>query len=302
MSDSEDRAEGADGVEGESLLEHESEFTEADYIRKKNWPICRPILYHNIARDVDDLALRSVVRLAYALWYVLLVAFIGNALAVAAAFFSITASHWSNWIGLILSILYFCVCWPLAFVIYFLAYEGARLRSAVKMGSFFCLYPVQIILCIWFALGIPKTGGGGLVLIVHAWEDNELGTGVLNIISLVLWLVIGFGSAYVLTAMWRAFKQARLGGGQKVQTAATSIEHDDARDSFLDVDEELAAAVQGKEVPPSSSTTSTFASWGLPSKINLSLNLPKREAPEKVAGTPAPVPTASYDLPSNFLD
>jgi len=43
---------------------------------------------------------------------------------------------------------------------YYLAYKGARLRSGVKMGIFFCVFPLQILFCAWLALGIPKSGGG----------------------------------------------------------------------------------------------------------------------------------------------
>jgi hypothetical protein len=298
------------GIEGESLLAHESEFGADDYVRKKNWPVCRPVVYHNIMRDVDDPSLRHAVRIAYYLWYVLFAAFIINTVAVSSAFFTLSGAdaHWSNWVGLILSLIYFGACWPLSFVVYFMAYEGARLRSSVKMGTFFCVFPAQIILCVWLALGVPKTGGAGMVLLVHAWEEGEMTTAVLNVIGMLVWVFVGLASGYVLFLMWRAFRKAQA--SQPAQSeASTSIEDDDARDSFIDVDEEVAAAKAKEDMSPSSASTSAFSSWGVPSKINLSLNLPsKRERaseplprPEE-SSPPAPAATASYDLPANFLE
>lgn len=97
-------------------------------------------------------------------------------------------------------------------VVYFMAYEGARLRSSVKMGTFFCVFPAQIILCGWLALGVPKTGGAyvlhlfplrskltrlslsGMVLLVHSWEEGEMTTAVLNVIGMLVWIFMGLGN------------------------------------------------------------------------------------------------------------
>lgn len=303
------------GIEGESLLGHDSDFGEEDYVRKKNWPVCKPLLYHNIARDVDDARLQHAVRIYYYLWYTLCVAFFLNTLAVGAAFLSIVDAHWSNWIGLILSLCYFAVCWPLSFVVYYyLAYDGARLRSSVKMGTFFCAFPGQIILCLWLALGIPRTGGGGLVLLVHAWEAGEMGTGVLNVISLLVWVFLGLASSWVLFLMWRGFRAAQASGVQPraKSTEGTSIEDDDATDTFIDVEATQAKAKESEGVASSSG----FSSWGVPAKLNLSLpSGMRRERPAEAAPAPAPaaaetpyMPAAAsaaglkYDLPTNFLE
>jgi hypothetical protein len=302
------------GIEGESLLGHESDFGEEDYVRKKNWPVCKPFLYHNIARDVDDARLQHAVRIYYYLWYTMCAAFFINTLAVGAAFLSIVDAHWSNWVGLILSLTYFALCWPLSFVVYYyLAYEGARLRSSVKMGTFFCAFPAQIVLCGWLALGIPKTGGGGLVLLVHAMEAGEMGTGVLNVISLMVWIFLGLASGYVLFLMWRAFRAAQASGMQpRAQTNSTSIEDDDATDTFIDVEEEVSTA---KAKESEGSTSGGFSSWGVPSKLNLALpSSIRRDRPASTEATSAPAPAASpvevsspppaakYELPANFLE
>jgi hypothetical protein len=308
-------------VEGEGLLAGgpESDFGEEDlretYVRNKNWPVCKPFLHHSIARDVDDPRLQHAVRVYYYLWYSLSAAFVINTLAVGAAFFAIAEAHWSNWIGLILSLVYFAVCWPLSFVVYYyLAYEGARLRSSVKMGTFFCAFPAQIVVCAWLALGIPKTGGGGLVLLVHAWESGEMSTAVLNVVAMLVWIFLGLGSAYVLFLMWRAFRAVQASGlHSRGQTERTSIEDDDARDSFIDVEEETSTVTKAKE--SESPSSSGFSSWSVPAKLNLSLPASiRRERPETTSSAsvdtyspPAPAAAAAaaaakYDLPTNFLE
>jgi hypothetical protein len=35
------------GIEGESLLGHDSDFGEEDYVRKKNWPVCKVTHLHS---------------------------------------------------------------------------------------------------------------------------------------------------------------------------------------------------------------------------------------------------------------
>jgi len=49
------------GIEGESLLGHDSDFGEEDYVRKKNWPVCKVttpfILHFHCSTPPSNLAL-----------------------------------------------------------------------------------------------------------------------------------------------------------------------------------------------------------------------------------------------------
>jgi len=292
-------------VEAHGLLPQGSEFTEDDYVRKKNWPVCKPIVYHNIIRDIDDAKLRHAIYVYYFLWYVLCGAFTLNVLAVAAAFWSLSGDHWSNWVGLILSLFYFGLCWPLAFVLYYyLAYEGARLRSGVKMGTFFCVFPLQILLCAWLALGIPKSGGGGLVLLVHASEGGAMGTSVLNAMSLLVWICSTAASGYVLFMLWRAFRNAPA-------AMSLSFEHG-TTETVIDADEEAAKTKEYESAEEGQSSSSSFSSWGMPAKLDIALptSISKENPaePPKTSQTNTPPPASptvgasNYSLPVNFLE
>eukprot|EP00803_Ostreobium_quekettii_P001861 evm.model.scf_2374.1 EVM.evm.TU.scf_2374.1 scf_2374:1142-2284(+) len=49
--------------------------------KKKNWPVCQPVTYHNIDVEIPE-GLRSVVRTAYATWCITAAGFVTNWLTV----------------------------------------------------------------------------------------------------------------------------------------------------------------------------------------------------------------------------
>ncbi|KXZ43257.1 hypothetical protein GPECTOR_96g723 [Gonium pectorale] len=54
------RKEAELAAKEKQLKELEAKLTSAGALKKKNWPICYPILYHNIGEEIQERARRPV--------------------------------------------------------------------------------------------------------------------------------------------------------------------------------------------------------------------------------------------------
>eukprot|EP00003_Mantamonas_plastica_P005697 TRINITY_DN1463_c0_g1_i8.p1 TRINITY_DN1463_c0_g1~~TRINITY_DN1463_c0_g1_i8.p1 ORF type:complete len:390 (+),score=97.57 TRINITY_DN1463_c0_g1_i8:180-1349(+) len=73
----------------QELLERERLISHAEgLVKPKNWPICCPFMYHNIAEEIPTNEKRSIVRKLYWTWIFTFVTNCVNFLAVMIAFFS----------------------------------------------------------------------------------------------------------------------------------------------------------------------------------------------------------------------
>eukprot|EP01089_Gocevia_fonbrunei_P013662 TRINITY_DN3548_c0_g1_i2.p1 TRINITY_DN3548_c0_g1~~TRINITY_DN3548_c0_g1_i2.p1 ORF type:complete len:289 (-),score=44.49 TRINITY_DN3548_c0_g1_i2:70-936(-) len=169
---------------------------------KKNFPICYPILYHNISADIPP-EHRFLVRLTYTTWYAIIIAYIVNSIALGSIAFSDGGSE--NIIGWVLSIVFILVGPIFAFCVYKSLYNGCKTGKSSYYVLFLCFFIMQLLLEIFFAVGLKETGASGFVLMIEAFENHHTIPGFLQLISCLIWLGMASISIFITWSAKRAF-------------------------------------------------------------------------------------------------
>jgi len=166
---------------GQILIEREKSMGN---LRKPNWPICRPFVYHNINEDMTTPELKRLVTFGYFGW-------MGNVLALAFNIVALTALMIANSAGkaigdFVLSIVYFLVLAPCWFLIYRVLYRAGRKRKPSLFVGFFIMYGLQFIAFAALAVGVPGTGAGGFLRMVEEFKNSKT-AGFILLGSSILW-------------------------------------------------------------------------------------------------------------------
>jgi len=186
--------------------------------KAKNWPRCRPIIYHNIEEEIpqDD---KPLVKRAYYLWFFTVWCFFWN-------FFTILADLIVNANGgavasLILSIVYFIFLVPLSFLFYRLLYNATRKRKSLSWLLFMIIKWIEFLLYGWMALGISGWGGGGIFLMISLFQANKVVVGIFSVICFAFWVLDILGHVYLFIHARIRYKRA--GGLNKAKEQATTV-------------------------------------------------------------------------------
>lgn len=180
--------------------------------RIPNWPRCKPILTHNISEDIPPEesmpGLQRLVRWTYYAWYGVIFCFCFNMIALLVRM-SIDAGGTAiaDWI---LSLVYIIFLIPLTFLIYRILYRAARKTKAILYVFYlYFAFPIQILVEIFFAVGIPKTGSGGFFLSITSFDDS-VATGSFLMASFGFWTIL----AIIHILLWiRTHKFHKQAGG-----------------------------------------------------------------------------------------
>jgi len=170
----------------QNLLKSQAE--QPVFVRRKNWPICLPLLYHDIDADIKEPAAKNVVRYAYFGWFGFYVAVIMNCIGETAVM--IDNASLDTILDFILSLVYIIALPAGAFFTYRFLYNGAREIKSVSIYVFFCLFAVQVMIEIFLAIGLEKFGGAGFVSMIDMFEKSHLIAALLVMGGTILWVLI----------------------------------------------------------------------------------------------------------------
>jgi len=199
--------EGRGLIRGDQVVQ-----TFGDSDGKLNWPPCKPILYHNIAAEIPH-HLQSLVKFAYTSWYALILVYIWNCVALGSVLFTI--GDFENILGFILSIIYILVGPIVGFFIYRLLYNAAKTAKGSLYMLYMCFFSLEILLFIFFAVGVAETGGSGFILMIDSFDDGFHITAIFQLVACLAWL--GMAAAGIITwiSTKRAFSTSGGTGGLK---------------------------------------------------------------------------------------
>jgi len=187
------------------------------FVRRKNWPICIPLIYHDIDADIADPGAKRVVRLAYFGWFGFYVAVIMNCIGETSVM--IESAGLTTILDFILSLVYVVALPAGAFIAYRFLYNGARETKSVSFYVFFCLFVVQVGVQIFLAIGLEKFGGSGIVSMIDMFEKGHLIAALLVMAGAIFWILI---CLYDVWIFWQVRLLLRnLGGG--VQQAKQEV-------------------------------------------------------------------------------
>eukprot|EP01087_Luapelamoeba_hula_P000492 TRINITY_DN1036_c0_g1_i1.p1 TRINITY_DN1036_c0_g1~~TRINITY_DN1036_c0_g1_i1.p1 ORF type:complete len:273 (+),score=50.51 TRINITY_DN1036_c0_g1_i1:53-871(+) len=167
-------------------------------VRKKNWPICKPILYHDIQAEVEP-RMRRIVWMGYVGWYALILVYFWNLLSVMAVLFS--DGGFSKFFSSCLAAIYLLFGPMIGFFGYKKLYDlGVDLKS-MNYGLWCLIFVPQAIFAVFLAFGIEGTGGSGLVEMIYQYRDNDNAAALFNLISLLLWGLVITYDVYMIIAV-----------------------------------------------------------------------------------------------------
>ncbi|KAG0171496.1 hypothetical protein DFQ28_001020 [Apophysomyces sp. BC1034] len=73
---------------------------------------------------------------------------------------------------------------------------------------FFIFNGFHILYTFYMAVGIPSTGGAGLILVVTLFTDKFIVTGVFTILAAICWIVMGFMALFLFKRTYDHYKAA----------------------------------------------------------------------------------------------
>ncbi|GLC34615.1 hypothetical protein PLESTB_001242100 [Pleodorina starrii] len=173
---------------------------------KKNWPICYPILYHNIAEDIPEKA-RRVVREGYIAWWGLLLCLLWNWFCTCVMLGQQVNQKVPSWF---LALLYLICGVPLSWWLWYKRlYNGAKNDSALSYVWFFVWFAVHTAFCIWATIAVPFSANqwsfAGFVTALNALDRNNF-AGTVYLVGAGCWGVLATWSCWVIVDVFLHFR------------------------------------------------------------------------------------------------
>lgn len=188
------------------LKELEKKLVDTGALKKKNWPFCYPILYHNIAGEVPE-GSRRIVREGYMAWFGLLICLSWNLFCNCVILGTKQKQKVPSWF---LALLYFVLGVPLSFWLWYLRlYNGCKQDSTLGFLGFFIWFAVHTCFCIWAAIAVPFSANqwsfAGFVTAINAMDVTDF-VGVIYFVGAACWTVEALFSLWVIKDVFLFFR------------------------------------------------------------------------------------------------
>jgi len=186
------------------LAKREEELKASSYsVRVNNWPPmpgfipCQPCFYQDINVEIP-VEFQEMVRRLYYLWLFHAIILLGNLFAGTCYLFGgLDNGSLFGW-----SLVYTFFFIPLSFLCWFRpAYKAFRSDSSFNFMVFFFIFFCQFCFSVVMALGIPGTGGSGIITAIVTFRGGNRVAGAVKgdyfIGFIVLLVALGFAAAAV---------------------------------------------------------------------------------------------------------
>ena len=130
-------------------------------LKRKNWPPCRPILYHDINAEVPAVN-RAMVRTAYVAWLLTAAGYLLNCFTLTLMFFGGAGARAGDWFGAV--VLMLCGV-PVSWWAWYRGLYNVSQRTqpgfftAAAYGRFFVHLGFHLLVAAWMIAGLPVVGG-----------------------------------------------------------------------------------------------------------------------------------------------
>jgi len=185
---------------------------EGDYViqPKKNWPICKPFLYHNIAGEMPAGIRRTAAYMGYIGWMIFSVVLVLNAAGAWITVFSKAGEKagiervMERVKFLLFASLFVVVGIPCHFILsYWPLYQAMRTVNIGRFTLFFVGYAIPIVFCAFCVSGWSDYGPCGIIVAILYFPTGKQGNVlafVYNLVMTVLWaaLCVYFVVIYIM--------------------------------------------------------------------------------------------------------
>jgi len=193
----------------QSQLEYKNRMIQdtAITLRVPNWPKWpKPILYHDIERDITEPGPKRMVKKAYFTWFLTVFCTTWNMICLFMAIFvGITTTSVASAFG---AALFFWIFWiPLSFVLWYRPLYNAARKNRNSLYVFFIIaFAIHIGVDILYVLGIWNTGSAGIISSIDVFGKPNIGVGICFLISASAWLLNVLFSIYVMKEVIRNYR------------------------------------------------------------------------------------------------
>ncbi|KNC52551.1 secretory carrier-associated membrane protein 3 [Thecamonas trahens ATCC 50062] len=143
-----------------------------------------------------------MVRMTYIGWYILVLCYVMNWISLIAVMISNFDGAGNTAMSFGLACIMMIIGIPISFAGWYRPlYNGARTGKSSLFVWFFFAFSVHILLCCFWALGIPSTGSAGLIIALTAYGKDDPTSGTLCLFTGFAW---GICAVWSLLRIYRA--------------------------------------------------------------------------------------------------
>jgi len=199
--------------------------------KSKNWPP-KPFPYQIIYHDIDDEvpeASRPLIKRLYQLWLLLCATLLVN--MVACVFFVISNQEDAGKdLGTSISYIFFIGI--LSFLLWYRPiYNGYMKEQSLYYYFYFFFCGFHLLFSVYMIIGIPGTGGAGLISTIRSFSKGGVTAiiaGVISAIALAGWVTQGLGNLFYYRQIWTHHNTE----GHSIQKARTELATQGAKAYF----------------------------------------------------------------------
>ncbi|RUS30301.1 scamp family-domain-containing protein [Jimgerdemannia flammicorona] len=173
-----------------------------------NFPPCFPLLYMDIQAEIPR-ENQEVVTWLYRSWLTFLVTILWNCVACFFVLFSHPPSVTQGPADFGVSLTTVFTHSLLSFFLWYRPVYNAYMKEvSLYYFLYFIFNGIHVLYVFYMAVGIPSTGGAGLILLITLFSDGWLMSGVVVLIASGLWLCTGFLAAWLFKRTYDHYKAA----------------------------------------------------------------------------------------------
>ncbi|KAI9493981.1 scamp family-domain-containing protein [Zychaea mexicana] len=190
------------------LAEREANLQERRRPHANNFPPCFPIMYLDITTEIP-LNHQSTVWWLYREWLWFELTLVWNFVACLCLLFSHPESVTSAPTDLGISLTEMFTHTLASFFLWYRPVYNAYMKEvSLYYTMYFIFNGFHILYTIYKAVGIPNTGGAGLILVVALFTDGYIVTGVIALLAAICWIGMGCLAIYLYKKTYDHYKAA----------------------------------------------------------------------------------------------
>ncbi|KAI7860132.1 scamp family-domain-containing protein [Circinella umbellata] len=218
------------------LAEREAHLEERRRPHANNFPPCFPIMYLDITTEIP-LNHQSTVWWLYREWLWFELTLVWNFVACLCLLFSHPESVTSAPTDLGIALTEMFTHTLASFFLWYRPVYNAYMKEvSLYYTMYFIFNGFHILYTIYKAVGIPNTGGSGLILVIALFTDGYVVTGVIALLAAICWIGMGCLAIYLYKKTYNHYKAAghtfkeakddaygRIGRSSQARNAAFSL-------------------------------------------------------------------------------
>jgi len=173
-----------------------------------NFPPCFPFLYLDISVEIPPQH-QGVMNWLYREWLLFEVTLVMNFIACLCVLFSHPPSVTSAPTDMGVALTELFTHTAASFFLWYRPVYNAYMKEVSLYYYFFFVFNgFHVLYTFYMAVGIPSTGGAGLILLVTLFSDGYILSGIFTLLATICWLVLGVMAVFLYKKVHNQYKFA----------------------------------------------------------------------------------------------